>query len=119
METVGCNICRDEGYLDTDVYCECPAGVFYNLNDEIFIQKLHGELDGLQIDSHPEPDISCEDWFEIYSDVYLELHQLHLLSMLPFYEGTYITDNTYYDDSDYETEHIDMQLNYEDSILLH
>lgn len=84
MEPLDCDICNDLGYLDQDEYCSCPRGVFFENKHERTLQMIHGELDtGLD-----------DNYNNIYS---VKCFNLYLLSNLPYYEGTRITQEIDYD----------------------
>lgn len=86
MNSTICNTCHDGGYLDFEVHCDCSIGVFYETRDELSLQTTYDEFDtGYE-------SIDYDEFDTIYT-------KLYLLSILPFYDGTKVTDNTEYDDS--------------------
>jgi len=88
MESDKCITCHDGGYLDHDVYCDCDIGTFYETKDNSDLQVTHSNTDN-----------SYDDWFINEANGCIKLL---LLSVLPFYDGIKVTDDTEYDDhSDY------------------
>lgn len=94
MDTTSCEMCHDFGYLNYNVHCECPRGVFYEAKDELNLQHLYSEFDTSEFNtpySFSDEDISSEDDNKEYSRMYL-------FSKLPFYDNTEHTVDIEYDD---------------------
>ena len=64
-----CIICNDTGYLDTNEYCDCAAGEFYENKHEEYLQReYHQEIDNA-VEQYYDEIKWLDDELEFYKDL--------------------------------------------------